>query len=59
MQKKMIHAISVGLRRDVVRLEMMNSLNDAKISDSKLLKELHEVVTRDTENRKKMEKNQG
>ena len=59
VQKKMIRALTVGLRRDVVRLEMINVLKDPKITDGKLLKELNVIVARDEENRKKMAKNGG
>ena len=55
VQKKMIRAISVGLRRDTVRLEMRNVLKDPKISDRNLMKQLNEIVARDEENRRKME----
>ena len=59
VQKKMIRAIGVGFRRDVVRLEMINVLKDPKISDGRLMKELNVIVARDEENRKKMAKNGG
>ena len=59
VQKKMIRAISVGLRRDTVRLEMKSVLKDPQISDRNLLKELNEIVARDEENRKKMDKGGG
>ena len=55
VQKKMIRAISVGLRRDTVRLEMRNVLKDPKISDRNLMKQLNEIVARDEENRRKMD----
>ena len=56
VQKKMIRAISVGLRRDAVRLEMRNVLKDPNVSDRKLMEELNEIVARDEENRRKMDK---
>ena len=56
VQKKMIRAISVGLRRDTVRLEMKRVLKDPKISDRNVMKELNEIVAREEENRRKMEK---
>jgi hypothetical protein len=59
VQKKMLRAISVGLRRDVVRLQLINVLSDPKISDAKIMKELEGITTRDVENRTKMEKSGG
>ena len=59
VQKKMLRAISVGLRRDVVRLQMIAVLNEPNISDPKILKQLKEITQRDGENRSKMEKNGG
>ena len=56
VQKKMIRAISVGLRRDTVRLEMKRVLKDPKISDRNVMKELNEIVAREEENRRKMER---
>ena len=56
VQKRMLRAISVGLRKDTVRLEMQDSLKDVKKSDNQLLAEVKEVVSRDTENKKKMKR---
>ena len=59
VQKKMLRAISVGLRRDVIRLQLINVLNAPDVSDVKILKELKGITTRDVENRSKMEKSGG
>ena len=56
VQKRMLRAISVGLRKDTVRLEMQDSFKDVKKSDNQLLAEVKEVVSRDTENKKKMKR---
>ena len=56
VQKRMLRAISVGLRKDTVRLEMKDALKDVAQTDSQLLEEVNAVVARDTENRKKMGK---
>ena len=52
VQRKMLRAISVGLRKDTVRLELKDSLKDHSITDHKLMAEVNAVVARDTENRK-------
>ena len=59
VQKRMLRAISVGLRKDTVRLEMQDVLKDVKKTDNQLLAEVKEVVSRDTENKKKMKKTGG
>ena len=59
VQKKMLRALSVGLRRDVVRLQLITVLNEPNISDARILKELKGITTRDVENRNKMEKSGG
>ena len=56
VQKRMLRAISVGIRKDTVRLEMKDALKDTSKTDSELLEEVNSVVARDTENRKKMGK---
>ena len=56
VQRKMLRAISVGLRKDTVRLELKDILKDHTITDHKLMAEVNAVVARDTENRKKMGK---
>jgi hypothetical protein len=56
LQKRMLRAISVGIRKDTVRLEMKDALKDTNKTDSELLEEVNSAVARDTENRKKMGK---
>ena len=52
----MLRAMSVGLRKDTVRLEMRDVLKDVSKTDSELLEEVNSVVARDAENKKKMGK---
>ena len=52
VQKKMLRAISVGLRKDTVRLELMDCLKDHTLSDHKFMAEVNAVVARDKENRR-------
>lgn len=51
---RMLHIISVGLRKDTVRIELQGILKDELMSDEDLLDELRKVVARDTEHRSKV-----
>jgi hypothetical protein len=51
---RMLHIISVGLRKDTVRIELQGVLKDELMSDEDLLDELRKVVARDTEHRSKV-----
>ena len=53
VRRRFFHAVSVGLKKDTIRLELRQVLKDGKITDEDLLKELSQVVAREAENRKK------
>ena len=53
VKRRFFHAVSVGLNKDTIRLELQHVLKDVKITDEDLLKEVSQVVARDDENRKK------
>ena len=54
VRKRMLHAISVGLRNNTVRTMLQDTLEELEISDEKLLKKVNQVVSRDEENKKRM-----
>ena len=53
VRKRFFHALSVGFKRDTVRLELGPLLKKVDTRDPVLMKELNDVVTRDKENREK------
>lgn len=53
VRRRCLYAISVGLRKDTIRLELQNLLKDSKIGDQILLDEVAKVMTKDQDNRKK------
>ena len=57
VRKRFFHSLCVGLKRDTVRLELQTTLKNVDINeleDVDLLKEVSQVVARDTEHRSKM-----
>ena len=54
VQKRMMRAISVGLRRATVRVELSSVFKNTSMTDADVLKQVNEVVAWDKENRKKM-----
>ena len=52
VNKRFIHAISVGITKDTVRLEVKALLQNDSITDADLLRKLGEIVAQDTESRK-------
>ena len=53
VQKKFLHAVSVGFKKDTIRLALAPILKSGKVEDAILMKEVNDVVSRDAENRKK------
>ena len=53
VRRRFFHAVSVGLKKDTIRLELRQLLKDGRMTDEDLLKELSQVVAREAENRKK------
>ena len=56
VKKKFLHTLSVGFRKDTIRLEMMNVLKGPDkdgVVDETLLKEVTLVANRDAEQRRK------
>ena len=53
VQKNFRHALSVGLKKDTVRLMLAPILKQDSLSDDQLMKELNEAVAADAENRGK------
>ena len=51
--------LSVGLRKDTVRIELQGILKDDRMSDEDLLDEVRKVVARDTEHRSKLKSGSG
>ena len=54
VRKGMMRAIAVGLRKDTVRTQLQDALEDHNMEDDELLRKINKVVSRDAENRKKM-----
>ena len=54
VQRKMLHAISVGLRKATIRVMLSPILQDLDVKDSVLLKKVNDTVTWDKENEKRM-----
>ena len=54
VKKRCYHALSVGLRKETVRLEMQPILKAMELNDSELMIEFQNVVTKDTEHRAKV-----
>ena len=54
VRKGMMRAIAVGLRKDTVRTQLQDALEDHNMQDDELLRKINKVVSRDEENRKKM-----
>ena len=53
VKRRFFHAVSVGLKKDTIRLELRQLLKNGKMTDEDLLRELSQVVTREAEHRKK------
>jgi hypothetical protein len=54
VQRKMLHTISVGLRKATIRVMLSPILQDLDVKDSVLLKKVNDTVTWDNENEKRM-----
>ena len=53
VSKSFRHALTVGIRRDVIRLQVISILNSNEtISDRELLKKVNKIVSMDNENQK-------
>ena len=53
VRKKCLRSISVGFKRDTIRLELRQALKNIEITDNELMKEVNDAVDREAENRKK------
>ena len=53
VRRRFFHSISVGLRKDSIRLEAQNVLRDPNMADEVLLKEISNLVARESEHMKK------
>ena len=53
VRQRFLHTLSVGFKKDTVRLEMKDILKMRALKDEDLLKEVSLVVARDTEHKKK------
>ena len=53
VRQRFLHTLSVGFKKDTVRLEMKDILKMRTLKDEDLLKEVSLVVARDTEHKKK------
>ena len=51
--KRFVHAISVGLARDTIRLEVKGLLQGSEITEADLLRKVGEIVAQDEESRRK------
>ena len=53
VRDRFFHALSVGLKKDTIRLELLPLLKQRNLEDHELMAEVSLVVARDTENRAK------
>ena len=53
IRKKFHHALSVGFKKDTIRLMLAPVLKSGKLDDDQLMKEVNDAVTAEAENRKK------
>ena len=54
VQKRFMHAVAVGLKKDAIRLELQTVLKQTTTTDEDLLDEIRLVVARDAEHQRKM-----
>ena len=54
VRRRFFHSLSVGFRKDTIRLEAQNLLRDRTMSDEVLMKEMSDLVAREGEHVKKI-----
>lgn len=59
VRRRFFHSLSVGFRKDTIRLEAQSLLRDCSLSDEVLLKEISELVAREGEHMKKVKGGKG
>ena len=53
VRKRFVYTLSVGFKKDTIRLEMMNALKKQALTDEELVREVKDVVNRDDEHKKR------
>ena len=55
VQRRFLHALSVGVRKNTIRLEIQGLLKNTEISDVELGEEIHKIAAREEEHEAKMD----